>query len=274
LIRFRFIWALALLGLTCFSGLFADEPIMNEMPRWSGGWGVQTVLEQRTEKDLLLGKRKAHAGYNEEVDILHLEGVYTWKKSIRMTVKLPYVLNARRETPDGAGGKMLQKDNGMGDLTLALPLKKYFNLDGRSGAWTLKPMLRIPLAGEGEYKVYDNEWGHGLGLGYGTETAQWHFHFDVNGWVYHEDEPFESFSSLNLGYNFEAANSNGMILWETDFHYEDDGSKTLSAGPAFYWNVNDTTHLRLAWQHDFYDRQGILDHGNGNDLKLSIGWVF
>ena len=269
-----FIGGWALLGLTCASRLHADEPIMNEMPRWAGGWGIQTIWEHRTERDLLLGGRKVNQGFSEEVGILHLEGVYTWKKSIRLTAKLPYVLNARREMPDGFGGKTIQRDQGVGDLTLALPLKKYFNLDGRSGSWDFKPMLRVPLAGDDEYEIYDNEWGHGLGLGYGTETARWFFHVSTSGWFYHEDEPFESFSSLDLGYNFEARGSNGTILWETDFHYEDDDSETLLAGPAFYWNVNDTTHMRLAWQHDFHDRQGILDHGNGDGFKLSIGWVF
>jgi hypothetical protein len=63
-------------------------------------------------------------------------------------------------------------------------------------------------------------------------------------------------------------------MWETDFHYEDDGSETLSAGPALYWNLNDTAHLRLEWKHDFYDRQGILDHGNGSTFKFGIGFVF
>lgn len=269
-----FIGAWALISLNSLSRLLADEPIVNEMPRWSGGWGIQTVWEHRTERDLLLGGSKANAGYSEEVDVLHFEGVYTWNKSIRLTAKLPYVMNARREIPDGGGGKRIQRDEGIGDFTLALPLKKYFNLDGRSGAWTFKPMLRVPFTGNGEYKVYDNEWGHGLGLGYGTETARWHFHIDVSGWVYHEDQPFESFSSLNLGYAFEAFGSNGMILWETDFQYEDDGSETLYAGPTFYWNVNDLTHLRLSWQHDFHDRQGVLDYGNGDNFKLTVGLVF
>ena len=84
---------------------FADEPIMNMMPRWSGGWGYQLVQEYRHERDLLLGGRKAYPGFTEDVHLMHLEGVYTWDKSIRLTAKLPYVLDARREMPDGLGGK-------------------------------------------------------------------------------------------------------------------------------------------------------------------------
>ena len=155
-----------------------------------------------------------------------------------------------------------------------LVIKKYFNLDGRSGAWTFKPMVRVPLAGEDDYEIYDNEWGNGIGLGYEFETAQWYFGTSTTGWVFHGDEPFESHSSLDLGYNFEARGTNGSIFWESDFHWEDDGSETLSAGPALYWNVNDTVHWKLEWKHDFHDRQGVLDHGNGDVFKFSLGFVF
>ena len=275
----RILWILLAVRIV----LVADEPIMNMMPRWTGGWGYQFIEEYRSESDLLLGERKAYPGYTEDVHLMHLQGVYTWGKislgflgefNTRLTAKLPYVLEARREMPDGSGGKKIQKDNGIGDFTLALPLKKYFNLDGRSGSWTLKPMLRVPLAGDDDYEVYDNEWGTGLGAAYESETAQFHFHVSTSGWVYYGGEPFESHTSIDLGYNFEAFGSNGTILWETDFHYEDDGSETLSAGPAFYWNFNDTTHLRIEWKHDFHDRQGILDHGNGDTFKISLGFVF
>ncbi|MAE29978.1 MAG: hypothetical protein CMO43_00005, partial [Verrucomicrobiales bacterium] len=139
----------ALLGVV-FSGWvgLADEPIMNMMPRWDNGWGLQLIDEYRHEDDLLLGSRTAYSGFTEDVHILHFQGVYTWDRSVRLTYKIPYVLNARREMPDGVGGKRVEHDNGIGDATLALPLKKYFNLDGRSGSWTFKPMLRVPLAGD------------------------------------------------------------------------------------------------------------------------------
>ena len=151
--------------------LKADEPIMNMMPRWSGGWGYQFFYEHRRESDLLLGSSSRYRGFSEEVNLFHLEGVYTWKKFIRLTAKLPYVIHAEREMPDAMGNKRVQKDEGIGDLTLALPLKKYFNLDGRSGSWTFKPMLLVPLAGDDEYEIYDNEWGNGIGLGYEFETS-------------------------------------------------------------------------------------------------------
>ena len=254
--------------------VLADEPIMNMMPRWDHGWGLQFVEEYRHEGDLLLGSEKAHSGFTEDVHLLHLQGVYTWDRSIRLTAKLPYVVDARREMPNGLGGKLVERDNGIGDATLALPLKKYFNLDGRSGSWTFKPMLRVPLAGDDDYEIYDNEWGGGLGLGYEFEMSDFAFSSSAAAWSFGGDDPSEVHISVDFGYNFLASGTNGSLFWESDFHYENDGSKTLLAGPAFYWNFNDTSHTRLEWKHDFYDRQGVLDHGNGDVFMLSIGFVY
>ena len=254
--------------------VLADEPIMNMMPRWDHGWGLQFVEEYRHEDDLLLGSKKAYSGFTEDVHLLHLQGVYTWDRSIRLTAKLPYVVDARREMPNGLGGKLVERDNGIGDATLALPLKKYFNLDGRSGSWTFKPMLRVPLAGDDDYEIYDNEWGGGLGLGYEFEMSDFAFSSSAAAWSFGGDDPSEVHISVDFGYNFLASGTNGSLFWESDFHYDDDGSKTLLAGPAFYWNFNDTSHTRLEWKHDFYDRQGVLDHGNGDVFMLSIGFVY
>jgi hypothetical protein len=247
---------------------------MNMMPRWDHGWGLQFVEEYRHEDDLLLGSKKAYSGFTEDVHLLHLQGVYTWDRSIRLTAKLPYVVDARREMPNGFGGKLVERDNGIGDATLALPLKKYFNLDGRSGSWTFKPMLRVPLAGDDDYEIYDSEWGGGLGLGYEFEMSDFAFSSSAAAWGFGGDDPSEVHISVDFGYNFLASGTNGSLFWESDFHYEDDGSKTLLAGPAFYWNFNDTSHTRLEWKHDFYDRQGVLDHGNGDVFMLSIGFVY
>ena len=265
----------ALLGVV-FSGWvgLADEPIMNMMPRWDNGWGLQLIDEYRHEDDLLLGSRTAYSGFTEDVHILHFQGVYTWDRSVRLTYKIPYVLNARREMPDGVGGKRVEHDNGIGDATLALPLKKYFNLDGRSGSWTFKPMLRVPLAGDDNYEIYDNEWGAGLGLGYEFEMHRLAFVSSISSWTYEQEDPSEVHLTLDLGYKVDARGTNGTLFWETDFQYEDDGSETLLAGPAFYWNFNDTIHMRLEWKHDYYDRQGMLDHGNGDRFLLSLGVVF
>jgi hypothetical protein len=269
--------SLLLLVSTIFFSLIsahADQPVFNEMPRWDNGWGVQMVEEYRRENELLLGRNSVGSNLSEEVHILHVEGVYTWDKAIRLTAKLPFVIDARRELLDDAGGKIVQHDSGVGDLTLAVPIKKYFNLDGRSGSWTLAPQIRIPLSGDDSYEIYDGEWGQGLSLGYETETYRWLFSVGTTAWTYFGKEPFESFSSLKVGRNFSAFESSGHIKFQTLYHYEDDNSSTLSVGPALFYSFSDSIHGQAQWLVDVYDRQGTLDHGRGNTIKLGIAYVY
>ena len=168
---FRGCCGLLALGFVALSPLRRDQPIMNMMPRWDGGYGFQVRAEHIHRSDLKQGSDVVGRGFTEDLHQFHLEGVYTWDRSIRLTAKLPYVGDARREVPGAGGQKVVQHDEGIGDLTLALPLKHYFNLDARSGSWTLAPQLRIPLGREDdEFEVWDGVWGSGLSFGYETET--------------------------------------------------------------------------------------------------------
>lgn len=253
---------------------FSDQPVFNEMPRWDHGWGFQFVQEFRRESDLLSGGDVVAAGFSEEVDIMHVEGVYTWDKSIRMTAKLPLVTNASRELPDGVGGKLTQRDEGIGDATLAIPLKRYFNLDGRSGSWTLAPQVRLPLSGDNVYEVYDGVWGAGLSAGYETETYHYLIATGVDAWTFGGSEPFQASAHVDLGLNFRVFKTSGHVKWETDFIYEDDGLEKLLIGPHVYLRINDTVHAQVMYKKEVHARRNVLDHGNGKILKLGLAFVY
>ena len=262
------------LGFIALSPLNADQPIMNMMPRWDGGYGFQVRAEHVRRSDLKQGSGVVGRGFTEDLTQLHLEGVYTWDRSIRLTAKLPYVANARREVLGAAGQKVVQRDDGIGDLSLALPLKKYFNLDARSGSWTLAPQLRIPLGKEDdEFEVWDGVWGGGLSLGYETETYHWFIATSAGFWIFEQPEPAEWSYSLDLGWN---AREDMQILWESDLSWDDENKFFLSAGPALYWRWNDKTHIRIEWKHDFVSRvtSDRPDHGNGDRFSAGVGFVF
>ncbi len=262
------------LGFLALSPLNADQPIMNMMPRWDGGYGFQVRAEHVHRSDLKQGSDVVGRGLTEDLTQLHLEGVYTWDRSIRLTAKLPYVADARREVPDAGGQKVVQYDEGIGDLTLALPLKKYFNLDARSGSWTLAPQLRIPSGKEDdEFEVWDGVWGSGLSLGYETETYHWFIATSAGFWVFEQPEPAEWSYSLDLGWNVR---DDMQILWESDLSWDDENKFFLSAGPALYWRWNDKTHIRIEWKHDFVSRvtSNRPDHGNGDRFSAGVGFVF
>jgi len=245
------------------------------MPRWDGGWGIQAIYEYRHEDELLLKDRRMDNNLSESVEILHLEGVYTWDKSIRMTVKIPYVIDAERELPSPEG-KITQRDEGIGDITLALPLKNYFNLSKRSGSWTLAPQLRIPTSDDDSYEVYDHEWGLGLGTGYETESYQYIFSIGAGVWTFFGKDALEASAHIDLAKNFEFENYSGHLKIENDLKFENDGSDSLTymLGPALYLRVTDTWHLRFSYKHDVYDRQGVEDHGRGDQFTSGIASVW
>jgi hypothetical protein len=244
------------------------------MPRWSGGWGFQILEEYRHRSALLDGTKVVSDDLTEDIHILHIQGVYTWKKWIRATAKIPVVVYAERELPDANGDVTTQTDQGLGDLTLALPLKKYFNLDGRSGSWTVTPQLRAPLAPQDDYDVYDHVWGTGFGLSYETETYRYWIGAGTSAWYYLDEKPYEAAAHFGFGFNYYAFGSSGHIKWKNTLRYEGDDSLTLSGGPLVYFRFTDTVHGQFLWTHDFYDRQGTVDHGNGDALRLGLGFVY
>ena len=174
--------------------------------------------------------------------------------------------------PDGSGGKFIQKDDGFGDLRLALPLKRYFNLDGKSGSWTIKPMVRIPLSDKDEYDFYYKEFGAGLGAGYEAETADFFFGIGTGGWIFDGDRPAELHTTLDFGYNFETK-ANGSVF-----------GKPISITKTMSQRLCRQGRFSLQPQryHSFENRVEVRplrsprysDHGNGDVFKVGIGWVF
>ena len=182
--------------------------------------------------------------------------------------------DARREVPGAGGSKIIEHDSGWGDLTLALPLKKYFNLAQRTGNWSLTPQVRVPLGGkETGYSVAKRVWGGGLSLGYETETYDWFFATDVSGWIFESPEAAEWSASIDLGWN---ARNDLQVLWESDLKWNDETAFTLAAGPAIYWRYSDRVHTRLEWKHDFISQvaRDRTQYGNGERVSLGIGFVY
>lgn len=253
---------------------WADQPIMNMMPRWDGGYGIQVLAETIHRSDLKQGKEVLARGHREDIQQLHLQGVYTWDRAIRLTFKLPYVTEARREMPGAGSSKTIEHDKGWGDLTLALPLKNYFNLNQRTGNWSITPQVRVPLGKKTSgYSVADRVWGGGLSLGYETEVYHWFFAAGVTGWIFEAPEPAEWSASIDLGWN---ARDDLQVLWESDFKWNDEDAFTLAAGPAIYWRYSDRVHTRLEWKHDFVSHVGKdrPKYGNGDRLSIGVGFVY
>lgn len=258
----------------CLLQLQADQPIMNMMPRWNGGYGIQTLLENIDKQDLKLGDSVHAKGLSEQIQTLHLQGVYTWTRAVRMTFKLPYTLAARKESLSELDQTIVEKDQGWGDLTLALPLKRYFNLATRTGNWSITPQVKIPLGKDSNrYQVADRLWASGLSLGYETETYQYFFATSLGGWIYESDKAAHLNASLDIGIN---ALDSLQVLWENDLKYGEFGRLSYATGPAIYWRWQDQVHSRIEWKHELMSRvsKRNAEHGNSDRISVGIGLVF
>ena len=251
----------------------AEQPVFDEMPRWKGGWGVQVLQEYRL-KPLSQENVGPFSSTPEEIHLTHIQGVYTWDKSIRITGKLPIVLHAVRGQPDSANQVRKQKEQGIDDLTLALPLKRYFNLDGRSGSWTLAPQLRVPLGNRDDYNVHKHLWGNGLSLGYETETHRWLAGVGATTWHYWNQHPIELDLEFHVGVNVFVFGTSGHIKWKNDLRFDTDGYLAYRGGPTLYWRIDDTWHGQIQWKHMFFERKTPHPFQRGDSFRLGLAAIF
>lgn len=122
----------------------AHQPVMDMAPRWAGGYGFQLRMESLTRNDLEKDgiPLENPLGLKSESLITWMEGIYTFRRGLRMTFKLPYI---DRETRVLKGGQLVEQNvSGLGDLILGFPLKRYFNYPNYSGNIAITPSFRLP----------------------------------------------------------------------------------------------------------------------------------
>ena len=270
-------WRVGLFSLVFISSsvspTLADQPIMNMMPRWDGGYGIQFFHESYWSNDLLSGSSRIAnpMGLELERHRLRIEGVYTWDKSIRVAFKQPYVWSQRRTIMKG-GKAVTQRNSGWDDFTLILPLKKYFNRDGYSGSWTLAPQVRFPTGSQsGDFPISDGSWDFALSAGYEYENPTWYAAVGATHWWNngHEADLFQL--EIDLGWRLR---DNAMILWETEFDWSRSGATRIESGPVLYWRFTDTVHTRISWKRDIYQKVEGVAPGHGDTFRIGVGFVY
>jgi hypothetical protein len=227
----------------------AEQPVFDMMPRWDNGWGMQLEHEYESHSDAV--------GH-----LLHLEGVYTWRRWIRVTYKIPWVLTEQSLTDPA-----LPPDSGIGTPVLALPLKKYFNKDGRSGSWSLTPHVFLPVSTT--LLGRKDEYG-GLSVGYSQETYRTTVGVSVAGHVRHEALMPEWHLNLAGGGKFYGWDSVGNFRLKVDARYRANGDHALRLGPIAYWRLSDRWHVQASWKRSLV-AQGFDD---GDWIRSGIGMVF
>lgn len=200
---------------------YAHQPVMDMAPRWEGGYGVQT--------------RVTHANDRTET---WLEGVYTFKPSLRMTLKVPY-----------ASGDI-------GNAILAMPLKRYKNQGAFTSNWGLTPSVRMPTGG-------GDDWDAGLGLSYSSETPKVYQLYDF----YTLDDVLGL--DVNVGRAWKGDGSSFFMLWDISAQDSDTGSRVLSGPVAVYFK--DNVIFRAEFKCPVHDDDSAW---SGNYLSVGVGLVY
>jgi hypothetical protein len=251
----------------------ADQPIMNEVPRWNGGYGAQVFQEFRWSSDLLRGGTAVPnpEKLRYEKRITHLEGIYTWHKSIRVTAKLPWVQQKRR-VMDADGATRWERGTGLDDARLALPLRRYVNQPHYSGHLGVVPQVRFGGDDGGAFPISDGSTDYGFSVTYERETSGIKISADLSYWWEQASGEDDEWSiDIEIGWNFH---DRGAINWETEYIEESDGSEWLGGGPTFFWNFNDVILGRIEYKFALDERVRGTDLAQGDALRIGLGAVF
>lgn len=265
----------------------AHQPVQDMAPRWAGGYGFQIRQEYRSSDDLLDGSSDAPNpfGRKERVRTTWLEGVYTFDKSVRITAKLPWV-DQERVTTTG----QRQAARGLGDITLGVPLKVYWNDGAETGNWSFTPSVRLPTGSTGgDYPIDDGSWDFGASFAYSRETPSWYELVDLFYWKNGSGRKGINRGDLigldvNLGIHplhSDANNSGVFLMWDLTARYEargkssstTSGGKRIHTGPVAvgYWN---NWMIRAEYKFPVYEKVWSSQLARGPMINLIIGVAF
>lgn len=251
----------------------ADQPIMNEVPRWNGGYGAQVFQEFRWSSDLMRGSSDVpNPGKRRyEKRITHLEGVYTWHKSIRVTAKLPWVQQNRR-VMDAAGTVRRERNSGFDDVRLALPLRRYVNQPRHSGHLGVVPQVRFGGDDGGAFPITDGSTDYGMSVTFERETSGLKMSGDLTVWWEQASGQDDEWSiDIEIGWNFH---DRGAVSWETEYIEASDGSEWLGGGPTLFWNFNDVVLGRIEYKFALDERVTGTALALGDSVRVGLGVVF
>ncbi len=227
-------WLVTLSGA---SNTMAHQPVMDMAPRWNGGYGFQL----RNQSD-------------DNRDTTWLEGVYTFRPALRMTLKVPYI-----DSKQNRGRH--RYDSGFGNPIFAVPLKHYTNDGAFTSNWSLTPSVRIPV---GNSDSEDNDWDLGLSASYSSESSRIYQLYDV----YALDDKLGV--DINWGPVFaDNDGSSWFTLWDISALDSRDGQRILTGPVLVYFKGN--TIVRAEYKFAALDND---DSWTGDSFNIGIGFVY
>jgi len=270
--------------------LDAHQPVMDMAPRWENGYGVQVRHEYRYS-DMLIenGNELSNPlGLSRKVNTTWVEGVYTWNRAKRVTIKIPWIQQERVTSIGGVSAK--QKTNGLGDFIIGVPLKKYSNFKNSTSNLGFTPSIRIPSGKtSGDYPTGDGSWDIGLSASYSYESFGLYQFYDLFYWINNkgtrgQHEGNELGFDTNVGihpYHNNETNTGVFLMVDLSARYKDEGTKIsgnnagtrVSLGPVFVF-YHDNVMFRVEYKSPVYEYALDTQVSYGNELNVGIGVTF
>ena len=289
--RARYFAVALLIGLFNPLNSYGHQPVMDEAPRWEGGYGFQFRFESFGSDDLLDddSKQDNPLGLSRYVDKTWFEGVYTFDRSKRITFKLPYIKQRRRVA---LGNSSLQQSSeGVGDLILGVPLKLYENKVSYTSNFSFTPSIRLPTGStSGDLPISDGSLDFGVSFAYSGEDTKYYQLYDFFYWRNTNgkeglSEGDEAGVDINWGYRFFTDDRNNIgatIIWDiASRHNERGDSRTTGAsggsrvhtGPVLVVFKNNII-FRAEYRFPVYENMIGTSLSRGSEFNIGIGAAF
>lgn len=227
-------------------------------------------------------------GRKLEIRTTWLEGVYTFKRELRVTAKVPWIDQSR--TVLEAGTPVRQRGRGIGDAILGLQLKRYYNKESSTGNFGLTPSVRMPTGSTDDaYPVGDGSWDVGLSASFSAEAANLFQFYDLFYWKNGDGKKGIEQGDvlgfdLNLGihpYHNNLTNTGIFLMVDLEARAEDrgvngagtTGGKRISVGPVLVW-YRDNVMVRSEVKFPVYEDVRATQVSHGTQFNLGAGFTF
>jgi len=270
--------------------VFAHQPVMDMAPRWEKGYGFQIRHEYRYS-DTFINKDNELSnplGLSRKVNTTWLEGVYTWNRAKRITIKIPWIQQERITSVNGVATK--QSTTGLGDIIIGVPIKKYSNFENSTSNLGFTPSLRLPTGKiRGDYPIGDGSLDVGLSVAYSHEAFGLYQYYDLFYWINNkgsrgQQEGNELGFDTNIGihpYHDNNTNTGVFLMMDLSARYKDEGTKIsgnnagtrVSVGPVFVF-YHENIMLRAEYKLPVYERALETQVAFGNQVNVGVGFTF
>ena len=288
-------WAIGC-ALAGFSALWAQapawahQPVMDMAPRWQGGYGFQVRHESYGSDKLMSGTSEVGNPFNldKELDTTWLEGIYTFRRELRLSVKVPYVDQQRTVLQNGA--PVTLSGSGLGDVVVGMLFKRYKNQASATGNIALTTSIRLSTGdSSGDYPVGDGSTDFGLSFSKSMERANFYQYYDLFYWENREGDRGihrgnELGLDVNLGwhpYHKNLTNTGVFVMMDFSLRNEErgrdlkgvTGGKRVSGGPVLVY-YRQGMMIRAEYKYPFHEDVYNTQLSRGPEFNVGIGFVF